>query len=114
MQRAFILIRELDDQAQCKRSAQEWLYASTDERKANNAALVGYLRQYLQARTDHSRNGREPITTRPLSSSSSKGLISRVAAITEDNSRAAQERVNIVQSAYDSVGPITPLRLPGC
>ena len=39
-----------------------------------------------------------------LPSSSSRGLISRVAAITEENSRAAQERVNIAQSACDSVG----------
>jgi len=86
LQRAFILIRELDDQAQ-----------------SNNAALVDYLRQYLQARTDHSRNGRGSVAPNTLPSSSSKGLISRVAAITEENSRAAQERVNIAQSAYDSV-----------
>ena len=89
-------------------------YASTDRWKANNAALVDYLRQYLQARTDHSRDGQGSTPTDSLSSSSPKGLISRVAAITEENSRAAQERVNIAQSAYDSVGPPTLLRLPGC
>lgn len=105
LQRAFILIRELDHQAQCELSAPEYIYAITDERKANNVALVNYLRQYLQARTDRSRNGGGSVTTGSLSASSSKGLISRVAAITEENSRAAQERVNIAQSAYDSVGP---------
>jgi len=88
------------------------VYASTDERKANNVSLADYLRQYLQARTDHSRNGGGSVTTGSLSSSS-KGLISRVAAITEENSRAAQERVNIAQSVYDSVGPATLLSLPG-
>ncbi|KAF9653022.1 hypothetical protein BDM02DRAFT_3182990 [Thelephora ganbajun] len=86
LQRAFALIRELDDQAQ-----------------SNNTALVDYLRQYLQARTDHSLNGRESEANGSLSPSSSKVLISRVAAITEENSRAAQERVNIAQSAYDSI-----------
>jgi len=104
LQRAFILIRELDDQAQCEQSAPERVYAIADGRKANNVALVTYLRQYLQARTNHSRSVGS-VTTGTLSSSSSKGLISRVAAITEENSRAAQERVNIAQSAYDSVGP---------
>jgi len=114
LQRTFILIRELDDQAQCERSTPQRVYAGTDERKANNVALLDYLRQYLQARTDRSRNGGGSVTTNSPSSSSSKGLISRVAVITEENSRAAQERVNIAQSAYDSVGPTTLRGLPGC
>ena len=45
-------------------------------------------------------------------SSSSRGLISQVAAITEENSRAAQERVNIAQSACDSVGLTTSFHPP--
>ena len=114
LQRAFILIRELDDQAQCESYTPVRACAGTDGQKANNMALVDYLRQYLQTRTDHSHDGRGSTPTDTLSSSSSKGLISRVAAITEENSRAAQERVNIAQSAYDSVGPTTLLRLPGC
>lgn len=76
-------------------------------------ALVDCLRQYLQARADHNSSGKESGTTGPLSSSS-KGLISRVATITEENSRAAQERVNIAQSAYDSVSPASFLGLPCC
>ena len=111
MQRAFILIRELDDQAQCEFSVPVPIYASAYERKANNTALVNYLRQYLQARNNHGHNERELVTTGSLSLSSPKGLISRVAAITEENSRAAQERVNIAQSVYDSVGPAILLRL---
>ncbi|KAF9792322.1 hypothetical protein BJ322DRAFT_34018 [Thelephora terrestris] len=86
LQRAFTLIRELDDQS-----------------RLNNGVLVDNLRQYLQVRTDHSYDGQGLADPSYLSSSSSRGLISRVAALTEENSRAAQERVNIAQSVYDSV-----------
>lgn len=86
------------------------VYASTDKSKANNAALVDHLREYLQARTDHNPNGEVSEGTSSISSNL-RGLISRVAAITEENSRAAQERVNIAQSAYDSVSFSIFLRL---
>lgn len=92
---------------------QERVYAGADKLKANTTALVDYLRQYLQARADRSRNGRGSVSTGSASSSSSRGLISRVAAITEENSRAAQERINIAQSAYDAVCTAVLLRLPG-